>query len=240
MDYSDEQIRAYLLGNLSHEESELLEKEMEANAELAEAIDLQRDIMIGIRAAFDEKLKDKLSQVQDAGDNIRQLSPRALWRWASAAAIVLGTLGVYFYMNQTTLDERLYYTYYEDFPNIIEPTQRDQINSSPAFTAYQSEDWKEAEEAFDQLVIEQPSEVYPQFYSGIVAMNLEDWSKAISALEKVRASADERFVDPASWYVALAYLRNNNKERARLILEMIANTPGTYQEDARAILEELQ
>jgi hypothetical protein len=240
MDYSEEQIRAYLLGKLPEKDAEILENQMDEDPQLAEAIDLQRDIMVGIRAAFDDELRKKLIAThQETESNIRTMQPKALWRWAGAAAIMLGTLGVYFYMNQTSVDERLYYSYFEDFPNIIEPAQRDQTQGSDAFTAYEAKNWQLALAEFEKLALEQPTASYPYFYQGLAAMNLDQWPLAISALEKVRQGDDPRFVEAATWYVALAYLRNNDQERARLILETIADTPGFYRDDATAILGEL-
>ena len=60
MEYSEEMLRDYLLGKLSEEETARLEQKIENDRELAEAIELQRDIMVGIKAAFDDELRKKL------------------------------------------------------------------------------------------------------------------------------------------------------------------------------------
>lgn len=240
MEHTEEYIRDYLLGKLTPEETQLMDQELEDNPDLMESLDLQRDIMIGIQAGFDEELRKKLIQADMIEEGkIRSLYPRILWRWASAAAIVLGSLSVYFYMTQTSVEERIYLTYFEDFPNIVDPAQRDTPGQLNGFIAYQNGQYQEALERFSQLEEEEPTAIYATFYKGICAMHLEDWSMAIQAFEKVRSAGDQRFVEAATWYVSLAYLRAGNRDRATLILESISETPGNFRSEALAILDQL-
>lgn len=243
MEYSEEYMRDYLLGRLSPEETSQLEKELKQDSELAEALELQRDIMQGIRAGFDDELRQKLLKLDrqiEGESNVRSLGQRALWRWASAAAVLLGTLGVYLYMNQTSMEERIFLTYFEDFPNIIEPVQRDRESESTAFSAYQNRNYQEAFEAFSDKEKTTPEALYATFYKGICALHLEDWKVAIDAFERVRSTSDNRFEEAATWYAGLAYLRSGDQKTATLILEALADSPGNFQKEAMAILDQLR
>lgn len=243
MEYSEEYMRNYLLGRLSQEETSLLEKELKQDSELAEALALQRDIMQGIRAGFDDQLRQKLLKLDEqigSEGKVRTLGQRTLWRWASAAAVLLGTLGVYLFMNQTSVEERIFLTYFEDYPNIIEPVQRDHEIGSTAFSAYQNQNYQEAFEAFSDEEKTTPEAHYATFYKGICALHLEDWREAIDAFENVRATDDVRFEEAATWYAGLAYLRSGNQETATLILETLADSPGNFQNEAKAILDQLR
>lgn len=237
MEYSEEYMRDYLLGKLSPEAVAKLESEMESDPDLAEALELQRDIMIGIQAGFDDQLRRKLTG-EDEG-KIRSIAGRALWQWASAAAVVLGTLGVYLYMNQTTSAERLFTAYFEDYPNVIQPVQRDEPQESPAFEAYQNQRYAEAYDAFEATALADPTAVYPGFYKGICALHLGHWSIAVEEFEKVRAKGDGRFAEASTWYAGLAYLRAGNMERATLIFETLAAESGNFQPEAQALLDQL-
>ena len=240
MEHSEEFMRDYILGKLTPEETARMEQELDNNPGLIESLDLQRDIIIGITAGFDEELRKKLMQADLIQEGkIRSLSPRILWQWASAAAIVLGSLSVYYYMSQTSVEERIYLTYFEDFPNIVDPVQRDTPGQSVGFIAYQNGQYQDALEIFSQLEQEDPSAIYTTFYKGICAMHLEDWSTAIQAFEKVRSAGDQRFVEAATWYVSLAYLRDGNRDIAKLILESITEIPGNFRTEAQAILDQL-
>lgn len=235
-------MRDYLLGKLSPADRRKLEEELESDPSLSEALQLQRDIMIGIQAGFDDQLREKLQQIDNLQEKEKPAARRILWQWASAAAVLLGTLGVYIYMNQTSPDERLFLSYFQDYPNVVQPVQRDQEAPSQleAFTAYQNREYEEAFLAFTNQEAELPEVDYPTFYKGICALHLDDWTAAIEAFEKVRAGADNRFEEAATWYVALAYLRAGNRDRAHLIFESIAEQSGSFQEDAKAIVEQLQ
>jgi tetratricopeptide (TPR) repeat protein len=241
MDYSDEYMRDYLLGKLPPEAAALLEQEIESDPELAESLELQRDIMIGIKAGFDDQLRQRLMGL-DAGDTtkIKSITRQTLWQWASVAAILLGSLGVYLYINQTSLEERVFLAYFEDFPNIVEPAQRDEPGQIESFTAYQKGDYRAALDGFIQEEESNPEALYSTFYKGICALHLKDWNMAIESFEKARSSADTRFVEAATWYTGLAYLREGNRMRAGLILETLAESPGNFQTDAQAILAELE
>ena len=241
MEYSKEYMRDYFLGRLSPEETSWLEKEMKQDSELAEALELQRDILHGISAGFDDELRQKLLHLDEqiGGEvNDRSSGQTNLWRWASAAAAMLGTLGVYFYMNKTSIEERIFLTYFEDFPNIIGPVQRDR--ASAALSAYQNGNYQEAFEVFSDEEEATAQTDYGTFYKGICALHLKDWKVAIDAFEKVRYTGDDRFEGAATWYSALAYLRAGNRKTATLILEALADNPGHFQNEAKIILDQLR
>ncbi len=237
--YSEEYMRDYLLGKLTKEQEASFEVSLQEDRELAEGLNLQRDVLIGIKAGFDDQLRQRLQQ-EVLPDHKQAPTVRLpIWRWASAAAIILGSLGVYFYMNQTTAVERVYAEYFEDFPNIIAPNQRDRENEMPAFAAYQSENWSEAVAEFSMLAADEPGQVYPNFYQAMAHMHLEDWESAIELFEKVRSAEDPRFQEASTWYASLAYLMSGQRDRSLIIFESLAETNSSYQEEARAILDAL-
>jgi len=238
MEYSDEIMRDYLLGKLDEGFAKQLEADLENNPDLDEALSLQRDVLIGIKAGFDDQLRQKL--VADSDGEKTRIRRMPLWRWASAAAIILGSLGVYLYMTQTSLDKRLYAQYFQDFPNIIAPDQRGEEAGEPAFAAYYGERWSVAADAFALLQKAKPTEGYPSFYGALAHMHLEEWDKAISLLEQVRAGNDTRFIDAGTWYVALAYLRDEQPEKAQLILSAIRDGNSSYRVDASQLLDALE
>jgi len=239
MEYPEEYMRDYLLGKLPPEEAKRLEQNLDEDPELAEALELQRDILLAIQSRFDEELLEKLRDThQQQPGKIRSVSSRVLWQWASAAALLLGSLGVYLYMSQTSPEERIFMAYFEDYPNIIAPVQRD-TPGTEGFSAYQNGQYQEALEIFERQEQGDSLGAYPSFYKGICAMHLEDWSTAIQSFEKVRSTGDQRFEEAAAWYVSLAYLRAGNRERAELILQSIADTGSDYRSDAQALLRDL-
>lgn len=238
MEYSDEFMRDYLLGKIDKEQQKDFEEKLNSDRELFEALQLQEDILTGIRAGFDEELKKKLMASHE-GDHakIRTLPARNLWRWASAAAIVLGTIGVYYFMSNTSSPERIYYSYFEHYPNIISPAQRDDVSEQTAYTHYDDEKWEEALADFEAMETLNPENVAATFYKGVSAMHLEHWDLAIEALEKVSVATDIRFIDAANWYKALAYLRSEQEEKATLIFEMIGSSDSPYRSDSEEILQ---
>ena len=236
--YSEEFMRDYLLGKLAPAESQAFEQEMEQDPDIATGLELQRDILIGIREGFDQELRAKLQAELDA-DEATPVRRIPIWRWASAAAIILGSLGVYFYMNQTTLQERLYAAHFQDFPNIVAPGQRGGDAAAPAFAAYYAERWAVSISAFESLQKLNPEATYPIFYQAMAHMHLQAWNEAIPLFEQVRARGDQRFEDPAEWYVGLSYMITGEEQKAKMIFGMIAGSNSNYRQDAEDILTSL-
>ncbi len=238
----DERLEKYLKDELTESERNQFEEDLEKDPELAEALRLQKDLLLGIKMHFDDRLKEEFKKIDlesektgDAG----KTQMRTLWKWAASAAVGLTLVGVFYFMNAQDRNQRLFTAYYSDFPNIIERTQRD--TESPmeqAFVYFQNEEWQEASEAFAAMQAEQPTIFYPQFYQALSLLNLDRASDAVPLFEAVLQSTDTRFTDPARWYLSLAYLKMDNEDQAIATLESIdENSP--YASDAKELLDKL-
>ncbi|MDH3245139.1 MAG: hypothetical protein OEM26_11030 [Saprospiraceae bacterium] len=238
-----ETIERYLMNRMDEGERSDFEKSVGEDPDLAEALALQRDLMIGIQSHFDQALKEKLQTSSKSESNgqakVVKMQSKVIWRWASAAALAL-VVGVFYFMNQGDKTDRLYSQYFESFPNIVEFQQRDeQTNLSEAFFFYQNGDWEDAAAAFDALQ-SQSDEIYPVFYDAICQMNLTDYQQAEEGFMEVISSGDSRFAAPATWYLALTHLAREELTRCREILIEISSSPGNYRDDALNLLEEIE
>ena len=238
----DERLEKYLRDNMSPPERTQFEEDLENNPELSEALSLQRDLMMGIKMHFDDRLKEAFNKIDlesekkgDAG----KTQMRTLWKWAASAAVGLTLVGVFYFMNTQDRNQRLFSAYYADFPNIIERTQRDAESPiEDAFTYFQNKQWHEASEAFEALQTEQPTTFYPKFYQALSLLNLDQPEKAIPLFESVIQSTDTRFTDPARWYLSLAYLKMDDEEQAIRTLESLTDE-SPYASDAAELLDKL-
>ena len=79
------------------------------------------------------------------------------------------------------------------------------------------------------------------FYSGMSHL-AEDPPKTIVAIESFQnvLTMENNYHDAAQWYLALAYLRHGEENRARDLLWDIARSKqGTYQQQARKLVDKL-
>lgn len=238
-----ERVENYLLGIMSPEERLVFEEELKSNSELSASLDEARDLMVGIEDHFDNELKSKLRHIEgpDNKAKVVYLKKRRNLRWSLVAAIAVLLIIATFYLIPGDQPSELYAQYYSDYPNIIELQQR--AESSPistAFLFYQQGNWNAADKSFQTLISSDQSLIYPHFYRAISRLNLNDPSEAINELETVIRSNDERFLQPAKWYLALAHLRKGDTAASKTILGEIASTEGNYATEAAALVNELE
>ena len=70
-------------------------------------------------------------------------------------------------------------------------------------------------------------------------MHLGHPLEAAIHLEAAAARQDAQFTQPATWYLALAYLQQGKKSDARVVLEKVARAEGDYSQPAGQLLKEL-
>ena len=134
----------------------------------------------------------------------------------------------------------MYDTNFVPYENVVHPIERGvQIEDlkTKAFTAYEDEDYGLALELFKELQQKQ-TDSYIQFYEAIVLMQLNKQQEAVPLLENYIAGNGE-LKDRAIWYLALAYLKQDDIAKSREQLEKLVEEEGFKAKAAKALLEEL-
>lgn len=242
--YDIERIDRYLKGMLEDKELQEFESQMGADPDLMTEVALQKDIMIGSEAYFDEQLKGKLRQIENEPEEVSTTGKQFFFRpWqigAIAASLLLFiTLGYLFFF-QTADPEKLYLSYYEPYPNIVNPIKRSESKlNDDALSYYEQGDYTTAASIFESELIQQPNEDYLLFYWGLCNLELGELNQATSLLKKIPPAADSRFYSPAQWYLALAYLKADNVDQAKIQLQTIVESGGDYKNKAQELLDDL-
>ncbi len=166
-----------------------------------------------------------------SGALVRNMYKTAL-RVAAIVIVVLG--GALFYKYITVNNSSLYQ---HNFTEYTLSTNRGEGNQDVVETAYRDKNWNAVIQNSDQAMIK-TSEYY--FLSGMAALELKKYPEAVSRFEHVlnvnAKSADKYFQDEAEYYLALAYLMNNQTEKGVSMLDQIrANKNQVYYPLARQI-----
>src|SRR5690606_4324937 len=124
--------------------------------------------------------------------------------------------------------EKLYAANFEAYPNIIAPTVRDngegiEDEIATAFSYYDNRQYADAATAFEKLY-QTHGEEYAFFYYSISLMALGDTQKSITVLEGHKWAEAGNYATLAHWYLGLAYLKLQNKEKAIAHFEKVANS----------------
>ncbi len=161
--------------------------------------------------------------------------------YAMATTFLVGVVSV-IYLNRETPGEKLFASYFQPYPNLASSVRGEQDASKlqEALQSYDAQDFEAALQELRDILASQPNNVMANFYAGISYLNLKETERAIASLQKVLALNDAKFSAPALWYLALAYLQQDQLVQARATLEGITANQHLYQAQAIKLLEQLR
>jgi tetratricopeptide (TPR) repeat protein len=79
---------------------------------------------------------------------------------------------------------------------------------------------------------------YRNFYNGLISLNESKWNEAIMSLQKV----DGTLQYEAQWYMAIAYIKNGEIDKAKIELDSIIKNPNEakFRSEAEKLLKEIK
>jgi tetratricopeptide (TPR) repeat protein len=216
--------------------NKLLENDASFAEELAFRKNLQNSIHIHERARIKASIKQFETTIK------KQPILRKYFTWTAAAITITFMLIAVYQYTQNPKPETLFQEYYSGYPNIIAPTERSSNNSDSltqtAFAAYDQQAFKEALEGFKILEAQQKTD-YTSLYMGICYLELKNSVAAIKILEKAVA-LNNTYSLTAKWYLALAYLQNDQPQLALEILKQYAVLEEPFKQEAKKLYNKLK
>src|SRR3546814_327297 len=213
--------RVLFRSKATDEELEEIKRLMEEDAVFKEEITFQLALRQAVKKEESLALKLRLQQLEKR--EIKQRKNIQILR-KIAAVLVVG-LGVFWFFNRPSDYGKIYAANFEPYPNIVAPTVRN-LNTSEssikkAFRHYDERDYAKAAAAFKELYSEDKIG-YANFYYGISLMADNQVEKAVEALANPNWEIPEKYQNQTDWYLALAYLKTENKEKAIAQLEKLS------------------
>ncbi len=166
---------------------------------------------------------------------------------AAAVFLLVVTLGLVFYFQsnqQTDTPERLFAAYYQ--PYQIDPAMRSDGYAEmemleKAFSAYNRGEFFLAarlfEKAYEELLPDKRTSL--KFFAGVSYLEAEEEAMAKEALGEVIDQRWSIFYPEAKWYLALAYLKTGQVEKAKPLLEELKTEIPQYASKAEEILDRI-
>jgi len=212
----------YFSNQLSNEDRLQLDELLLTDSEFKAQFDYEMGLQRAIKKDRSEKLKSKLVAFEKEAQTKRssKSQQRSFFPWSIAASIAI-LIGVSWFGYNTYSEpnyDDLFDANFESYPNTVQVITRGETNLSnekTAFIAYESENYEEAINLFGKL---DQDLNYLDFYMGISYLKIGDSEKAIAMFKK-SSTEDHEFREAASWYLALAYLKNNDEQNAKATLE---------------------
>jgi hypothetical protein len=236
-------IDQYLTERLTKHEEQLF-KARKKDASFQKELERHREISDTIRLKARKNLKsqlqnfDKKLQVDTKVIPMSAKKSKVNFRpWLIAASIALAILAVWWIFPTSTPD--YYANYFEPYPNVIAPIQKSEQQTTieqQAFQAYELKEYDKASTLFQQL----ESSDTNRFYEAMIALETEKYTTAVDYLENIIKNPDARFQQTARWYLALAYLKNEQTDKAKILLNEISHSEKhPFQEKAIKLQAEL-
>ncbi len=242
-----ERISDYLTGNMPENDRTVFEADAQANAELQQALAVEKSFAEGVRQVFFKQGLNQLQQLESTLPRIQEPKKGktvSLWGTTAfkvAASLVVAIIGAIAVLqfnqsNTVNINDQL-----EPYPLIQSFSVRGQAADSTlktrAYLAYQNKQYQQAVTYFEQLGASQQDE-FTLFYRATGYLQLANYAEAITLYDQYRASYST-LADEAGWFMALAHIKNNQPNKARPILKDVNKNGGDYAQRAGQLLESL-
>lgn len=241
-------VQSYLGGELSDIDRNNFEKELEVNLELQRELKLYQSVEIALKNNSLEKFKARLDNIhRDIIGNAK--SPRIFgfntYSLIAASVIVLISLGsvmLYtFSSNQSNLD--VFNKYHEPYEMSLMTRGEHDLNNLAfkiAVTSYNDGEYSFAKQLLEDILTRNQKDVRAQFMLGVSNLQLNFLEEAKANFKIVIKKKNPNFYQQAEWYLALTYLKSDDKRNALAQLNSIVLANGFYTIKASEILNKLE
>lgn len=261
MKLSEEQyelIEAYLRNELSATDQASFESEIQADTELLAEVNRQREIRLGLRAlGIQEALQRAREQYESSSapassavNEPTTVRPLTTWRYWAVAASVVVICGIGYYAYQQTASQQAQLAYTESlrsedvllkgFPPATVPPQT-RTTFLDALQNYKAGNYDRAIDQLRTLPADKQTIPYQNYLLGLSYLANKQPANAIPLLLKAQQTTSPALRQKADWFLALAYVKHNEKERALPLLTQISkDQTHPFQSLAQRVLKKIQ
>ena len=218
-----ELIERFLAGQASQTERESVIERMELDEEFAARVQLMREMPQAFTTdvdGFQEILQEVMTQKavkKDVKTNVLRRFPLL----AVAASLLLLIGFVVMFLPSKSSPDTLFASFYEvPSLNISVRGQNHQALINQGIDAYREGDFQKAVSFFEEYLVQDPNRNDLIFFKGAGQIAAGDYQAAIETLETLGAQPS-LYTTASLWYQALAYLKLENTDRAKNLLDQI-------------------
>jgi hypothetical protein len=251
-------ISLYLAKLLNPDEVIAFKKEMEANPVLKREVEAQEFGRAFEFLSLKANLREELAKIKE-GELVPEESENQngriifIWkktlRYAAAAVLIIGGYFGFQLYREYQLTELV-----SGYVKNSKATRSDvPIELKGGITAFEKGEMNKAKKLLEKMPVDsvsiEPDEFgasvdspetasYRNFYNGLISLNESKWNEAIVNLQKV----DNPLKYEVQWYMAIAYIKNGEVDKAKIELESIIKNPNNtkFRLDAEKLLNEIR
>jgi hypothetical protein len=235
----EELIAKYIRNELNESDNNAIQELLDSDPDFKEQFEFEVNVQKAIYKSEYNKQKQLFKDIENKSNTENKTKPK-LWYYIAASIIILVSVSIYW--NQISKSpDRLFADYYKVASNTTYPIVRDNDSNSDitkAFVAYEREAYNEAQMAFANLY-NTTKNTEMLFYEAICYLETDNTPLAIETFKKHQGFQD-KLARKSQWYLALAYLKSNEKNKAENLLKEISSSTSNYNYDkAKDLLSKL-
>ena len=252
-------IEKYLDGTLKGEKLKDFIHHMDNDKELQELVILHKEIDDSIREDDIDGFKSKLDKVylefrksEDRGkeESVHDLKPsgrmfsmplRILLVAAGLDIFIIIGVHLYILIQRNNSGDKLYSKYYQPYVSDITVRSEDLTTDrvGDAILHYNESRFDAAYQNFLQIVDSDNDNYMARFYLGLTCMEKDKIDEAIVQFKNIIENSRSPFIYHSQWYLALCYLKNENIEEAKILLEAIISANTFHRKRAEELLKKI-
>ncbi|MGB0863150.1 MAG: tetratricopeptide repeat protein [Saprospiraceae bacterium] len=253
-----ELIELYLQGELEGQVLHDFEQQLKADKTLQADVILSKDVQKALDGVEGEQLlteqissfnnkyvtQSQLLDDSTKGNNQTSNSKRNI---SIAALLIVAALAIFWIWQQQNTSneiepEQIFASYYEPYSSNQLARGDDDTDEAylKAIEDYDNKNYNAAIVSLTQRIAAKPEEIPTQLLIGNSYLNVSppETAKAIALFKKI-AEGETIYTTSANWYLALAYLQNNELETAKAVFEDLSqNASGQFANLAKQVLSD--
>ena len=236
-------IQAYSKGLLPRIRREKFEERLQSDAEFKAKYEELNPILQALEDIdVEEKLKtiitrkkenerEIVSLTEEKKDNYLPIQKIISYGLAASIMVLIGI-----FWHDSTMNSRAYSKFYEPENSVVRGNEITNCPDKATLELYYQRNYK----ALLDNLEKQPSAPCNEYYKALCYLEMKDFPKAILSFKEATKTSELPTKQRAEWYLGLAFLKNDEPEKAKEMMVKIMNTPEhQYETLAKDLVEEL-
>ncbi len=248
---SQDEIKRYVQGQMKEKEQREMENHLADCQFCSDAVEgyasvenfEQVDQVLEEFALTKQQEQKKAQEAKVVNIQKASASRSSFFLKAAAAILLISIPAALLLYSNANQGPQLFAEMVDEIPATYDYAQRTddstKMRQEPFFLALQAYDSKEYAKSlvlFRQHLSERPEDKAAVFFSGVAYLKNGQTKKAIAALEQIYLDTKSGFHLDATWYLALAKLKQNDNKRAKSLLQVLTQTDSYYNGKAAELL----
>ena len=240
-------IERYNAGEMSEDETKWFNKELAGNEKLRQEVNLRKSTDELLKKQDIISLRQKLASIEKSREkNVpvgkKKKSPVYL-KYAAVIAVMVAIGTISIVSNPNLSSEEIFSKFYKEYaPPTAQRTGTSVTNEdfTLALEFYNTHDYEKAASLFNKVLKNNPGDMQSVLLKGVSNFEYKRYPEAKQSFINVISDNNNLFIETAKWYLALCYVKTDEREKAIQHLEAIKNEGGIYENDAKKIIRKLR